>query len=215
MLMALLPPLSTVSSTIDGVTTTSSNPAFLHWTIQDQIILGAINSTHTEKMFTSITQCITSRSAWTILETLFTSQSRAHTMQVHYQMATLKKGSSFVPNYFQRFQSLTDSLASMGQPLNDFEMVAFLLVRLGPNYDPLMMLVTARVEPFSIEEIYDHLLSHELKLEHHQSVIDLSITRAHYAALGGNSLCHSHSSHNYIHRAPPFGQGPSHGNSNR
>jgi hypothetical protein len=49
------PPPSTVSSTIDGVTTTSPNPAFLHWTMQDQIILGAINSTLTEKMLTHVT----------------------------------------------------------------------------------------------------------------------------------------------------------------
>jgi hypothetical protein len=85
------PPPSTVSSTIDGVTITSPNPAFLHWTMQDQIILGAINSTLTEKMLTHVTRCTTSRSAWTTLETLFTSQSRARTMQVHYQLATLKK----------------------------------------------------------------------------------------------------------------------------
>jgi hypothetical protein len=82
--------------------------------MQDQIILGAINSTLTEKMLTHVTRCTTSRSAWTTLETLFTSQSRARTMQVHYQLATLKKGSSSIADYFQRFQSLTDSLATVG-----------------------------------------------------------------------------------------------------
>ncbi|KAG6736242.1 hypothetical protein POTOM_061030 [Populus tomentosa] len=86
-------------------------------------------------------------------------------------------------------------------------MVAFLLVGLGPDYDPFMMPVTARVEPLSMKEIYYHLLSHELRLEHHQSAIDLSITRAHYAAFGGNSFFHSHSGHNSIDGAPPFGQG--------
>jgi hypothetical protein len=82
--------------------------------MQDQIILGAINSTLTEKMLIHVTRCTTSRSAWITLKTLFTSQSRARTMQVHYQLATLKKGSSSVADYFQRFQSLTDSLATVG-----------------------------------------------------------------------------------------------------
>jgi hypothetical protein len=209
------PPPSTVSSTIDGVTITSPNPAFLHWTMQDQIILGAINSTLTEKMLTHVTRCTTSRSAWTTLETLFTSQSRARTMQVHYQLATLKKESSSVADYFQRFQSLTDSLATVGQPVNDFEMVAFLLAGLGPDYDPFVTSVTTRVEPLSGEEIYGHLLSHELRLEHHHSSIDLSVTGAHYAARGANSFRPHRNGYNSILGAPPSGRGPSRPYSNR
>lgn len=143
------------------------------------------------------------------------SQSRARTIQVHYQLATLKKESSSVADYFQQFQSLTDSLATVGQPLNDFEIVAFLLAGLGPDYDPFVASVTTRVEPLSVEEIYDHLLSHELRLKHHQSAIDLSVTGAHYAAYGGNSFCHSRSGHNSILGAPPSGRGLSRGNSNR
>jgi len=32
-------PSTTLSSTIDGITSTQQNPAFLHWTMQDQLIL--------------------------------------------------------------------------------------------------------------------------------------------------------------------------------
>ncbi|KAG6792287.1 hypothetical protein POTOM_001431 [Populus tomentosa] len=156
--MALLPPPPTVSSTIDGVTTTSLNPVFLHWTMQDQIIHGAINSTLTEKMLTHVTPYTTSRSAWTTF-----------------------------------------------QPLNDFEMVAFLLAGIGPNYDPFVILIATRVKPLFMEEIYDHLLYHELRLEHHQSTINLSVTGAHYAAREGNSSRHSRSGHNSILNAPPSG----------
>jgi hypothetical protein len=183
--------------------------------MQDQIILGAINSTLTEKMLIHVTRCTTSRSAWTTLKTLFTSQSRARTMQVHYQLATLKKGSSSVADYFQRFQSLTDSLATVGQPVNDFEMVAFLLAGLGPDYDPFVTSVTTRVEPLSVEEIYGHLLSHELRLEHHHSSIDLFVTGAHYAAHGGNSFRPHCSGYNSILGAPSSGRGPSRPYSNR
>ncbi|KAG6752175.1 hypothetical protein POTOM_044396 [Populus tomentosa] len=100
-------------------------------------------------------------------------------------------------------------------PLNDFEMVAFLLIGLDPDYDPFVMLVTTRVEPLSMEEICGHLLSHELKLEHHQSIINLSVTKPHYAAHGGNSFCHLRSGYNFILGAPPSRWGPSHRNSNR
>jgi hypothetical protein len=77
-------PSPTVTSTKDGVSTTSPNPAFLHWSMQDQLLLGAINSALFEKMLTHVIRCATSRDAWMTLETLFTSQTKTRTMQVHY-----------------------------------------------------------------------------------------------------------------------------------
>lgn len=71
------------------------------------------------------------------------------------------------------------------------------------------MSVTTRVEPLYVEEIYGHLLSHELRLEHHHSSIDLFITKAHYAARGGNSFRPHHSGYNSILGSPPSGKGPS------
>jgi hypothetical protein len=103
----------------DGVTTTSLNPAYLHWTMQDQLILGAITSALSENMISHVARCKTSRSAWTTLETLFVSRSRARTMHVRYQLATLKKGNTSIADYYQKFQSLADSLAAVDQPLNE------------------------------------------------------------------------------------------------
>jgi hypothetical protein len=77
-------------------------------------------------------------------------------MQVHYQLATLKKGDSTVTEYFQKFKSL----AAAGQPLNDFELVSFLLAGLGSEFDPFVTSVTTRVDPLSLEELYAHLLKH-------------------------------------------------------
>jgi hypothetical protein len=168
----------------DGVTTTSLNPAYLHWTMQDQLILGAITSALSENMISHVARCKTSRSAWTTLETLFVSRSRARTMQVRYQLATLKKGNTSIADYYQKFQSLADSLAAVDQPLNESESASFLLARLGPEFDPFVTSATTRVEPLSVEELYGHLLSHELRLEQHNSVLDLSVAGTNYAARG-------------------------------
>ena len=94
-------------------------------------------------------------------------------------------------------------------------MVAFLLAGLGPDYNPFVTSVTTRVEPLSVEEIYGHLLSHELRLEHHYSSIDLSVTGARYAAHGGNSFRPHCSGYNSILGAPSSGRGPSRPYSNR
>jgi hypothetical protein len=64
----------------------------------------------TEKMLTHVTRCTTSKAAWTTLETLFTSHNKARTMQVHFQLAFLKKGNSTIADYFQKFQALVNAL---------------------------------------------------------------------------------------------------------
>jgi len=92
------------------------------------------------------------------------SQTKARTMQVHYQLATLKKGSSSIADYYHTFRTLCDALAVVGQPLNGFEKVSFLLAGLGFDLDPFVTSVTTRAEPLSVDKIYDHLLSHDCAL---------------------------------------------------
>jgi hypothetical protein len=84
---------------------------------------------------------------------------------VRLKLSTLKKGNLSIADYYTYFQTLSDSLATVNQPLTDVEQQAFLLGGLGFEYDPFITSVTTRVEPLSIEEIYGHLLTHELRLE--------------------------------------------------
>ena len=41
-------------------------------------------------------------------------------MQIHYQLATLKKENSSITNYSHQFTSFANTLATIDQPLNDF-----------------------------------------------------------------------------------------------
>lgn len=63
---------------------------------------------------------------------MFTSISRARSMNLHYQLATLKKG-TLILNYFHKFTTLADTLATDDQPLNEFELVSFCLLDLDLN----------------------------------------------------------------------------------
>ena len=70
-----------------------------------------------------------------------------------------------ISDYFQRFKGLVDTLFAASQPLNNFEIVSYLLTGLGPEYDPFVMSVTTCVDPLSFDELYGHLLEHENRLE--------------------------------------------------
>ncbi|GFY97861.1 hypothetical protein Acr_12g0004020 [Actinidia rufa] len=110
-----------LTTTNDADVSTSPNPAYQIWQMQDQIILGAINSTLSEKLLIHVTRYFTSRQAWVALEKMFNSQSRSRTMQVHLQLSTLKKGSSSISDYYHRFQTLIDILVSVGHPIDELE----------------------------------------------------------------------------------------------
>jgi hypothetical protein len=103
--------------TSDAGSQPTLNPEFTTWTSQDQMILSALISFISETILAYVVKCPTSRDVWTTLERMFTAQSRARSMSIHYQLATLRKGDSSITNYFHRFTHLIDTLAAIDQPL--------------------------------------------------------------------------------------------------
>jgi hypothetical protein len=180
-------PSSIISTPSETGATVAPNPAYMAWNLQDQLIIGALTASLTESILSHVVKCTTSHEVWITLQRLFASHEKARTMQVHYQLATLKKGNSSIADYFQRFTGLTDSLAAVDQPINAFEAVSFLLADLGSDYDSFVTSVTTRVEPLAIEEIYGHLLAHEQRLQHHVSsvdVVDVTLAGANFVSRG-------------------------------
>lgn len=113
---------------------------------------------------------------------MFTTTSQAQSMNLHYQLTTLKKGNSSITDYFQKFTSLVDTLSAANQPLNNFKLVSFLLAYLGPEYDSFVMSITTRVDLVSLEDLYGNMLAHELWLEQHQLSVDSNLADANMAS---------------------------------
>jgi hypothetical protein len=144
-------------------------------------------SSLSETILAHVVKCSTSHDVWLTLERMFTSHSHARIMQIHYQLATLRKGDSPIADYFHRFTNLADTLAAVDHPLNDIEMISFLLAGLGSDYDSFVTSVNTRVEPLSLEDLYGHLLVHELRLIQNQPSVDLSVATANYAQKGSSN----------------------------
>ena len=126
---------------------------------------------------------------------MFTAHSRARSMNIHYQLATLKKGDSSIANYFHKFTHLTDTLVTVDQPLPTHEALSFLLAGLGSDYDSLVTSVKTQFHPMSLDDLYGHMLSHELHLAQHQPTVDLSnvsanFTNKSYSTHGGRGGRH-------------------------
>ncbi len=58
--------------------------------------------------------------------------------------------------------------------MNDFESVSYLLAGLESEYDPIVPSVTTHLDPLSLDELYGHLLAHEMRIEQQLSAFDLA-----------------------------------------
>lgn len=81
------------------------------------MIPSAFISSLSEGVLPHVVGLNSSREVWLTLEKRFSSQSQAHIMQTRYRLATLKKGSRPIADYFQKAQSLAHMLAAISQPL--------------------------------------------------------------------------------------------------
>jgi hypothetical protein len=164
------PPSPQVSTSPNGTLTVSTDPDTLWWLRQDQLILSMLMSSISDDMLPQVLGCKTAQELWKTLDRTFTSESQARVLNLRLQLTTAKKGNLSVSEHFHKIKHISATLAAAGHPVSDFEFTAYLLVGLGPEYDPFVTSVTTRVEPLSMDTLFGHLLAHESRIaQHHQS----------------------------------------------
>ena len=150
------------------------------------MILSALISFLSENVLAYVVKCTTSREVWLTLKQMFTAHSWAQVMNIHYHLSTLKKGDSSIAHYFHKFTGLIATLAAIDKPLTEEEQVSFLLADVGSEFEFFVTTVQMRTNLLSIEALYGHILSHELRLAQAQPKVDLSLAGAHFASRGGS-----------------------------
>jgi uncharacterized membrane protein YgcG len=145
------------------------NPAYSAWVAQDQAVLGYLLSSLTRETLLHVSRCKTSAQAWSTLANLYSSQSRAHSVNKRIALATTKKNQLFVSDYYAKMCHYADELAASGTALRDDELVAYLLAGLDAEYNSVFTAVVARVDPITPSELYAQLLSFEqhMQLQEH------------------------------------------------
>jgi hypothetical protein len=196
---------SSSTSTSAALDANLPNPAYPLWYQQDKIVLTALISSLSENILVHVYGLHTSRDVWLALEKMFASQSKARVLQSRLQLTTLKKGPMSIPDYFQKAQALSQSLAIIDEPLKDSELISYILAGLGPEYDSLVTTVSTRIDPITIDDLYGYLLTHEQRLEHFHSAGDSSILTANVAQRN-NSNAGKYQRNSSPHSGQSFGR---------
>lgn len=125
---------------------------------------------------------MTSRDAWSTLQTSSASQSTARSMQIRRQLGELKKRDLPASVFFQQVKTLADTLSSIGQPLRHEEFTSYVLNGLDGDYDSLVEVVNGRDLPMPPRDLYARLLSTEQRIEARRSADIYSATPSANAA---------------------------------
>jgi hypothetical protein len=131
----------------------------------DQALLGFLFSSLTRDVLMGVTTFKTSAEAWSALDGMFASPTRACIIIIHIALATTKKGTMTMSEYFSKMKTHADEMASSGQPLGDEEFVAYVLTGLDEErYNALVSSSVTRVEPIKSSELYSQKLSYEQRV---------------------------------------------------
>jgi hypothetical protein len=117
-----------------------------------------------------VTTAESSVKVWHALEGMYASPTRARTVNIHIVLATMKKGTTTMAEYYSKMKSYADDLASSGQPLGDEEFVAYVLTGMDEDcYNQLVSSVVARAEPITPPNLYSQMLSYEHRVDRQSS----------------------------------------------
>lgn len=120
-------------------------------------------------MFGHVVYCSTSLEVWNTLEDLFTTSSKARTLQLRFQLQSLKKGNLSIHDYMLKMRSLAKNMSAAGQLISDDELILYILGGLGHEYDSVVVNLTSRHDQVTLPEVQFMLQSQEMRLEQFNS----------------------------------------------
>ncbi|XP_021321744.1 uncharacterized protein LOC110437591 [Sorghum bicolor] len=141
------------------------NPEFKKWVAQDQQVLSYLLGSLSREIGSQITTVMTAVEAWTAIQALHASQSRARIISTRMALSNASKGASTISEFFTKMKALGDEMASAVRKLEDEELISYILTGLDHEFDPVVTAVAARVEPITVNELYAQLVSFEQRME--------------------------------------------------
>ena len=92
---------------------------------------------------------------------MFSSSTRAHTVQILVKLAMSKKRDLSAADHFRKIKDLATELVTTNSALLDDDVIAYLLGGLGPDYDPFVTSMTKKSEALTLDDVFVHLMTFE------------------------------------------------------
>lgn len=168
--MAEPPAVLTTETDVAGKKEISStpNPAHVLWYTQDQQVLTFLLASLSRDVLLQVHSLASATGVWTVIQQMFASHSRARHIQLSGQLSNTKKGDSPVAIYFTKMKGFADEMAAAGKPIDDDELVSYILQGLDSDYNPYVAALSSRPEAdqkIGLTELFSLLNTAEARID--------------------------------------------------
>jgi hypothetical protein len=84
----------------------------------------------------------TAAELWTSLHNMFAAQNRGNSINIRFQLSNTKRNGSSAVEYYHKMIMLADTMANIGQPMADEEVIGYILAGLGDEFKDLTTAIT-------------------------------------------------------------------------
>lgn len=152
----------------DGKDSTEPNPLHPIWVREDQQVLGYLLNNLSKEVLVQVTAITTTHALWTTLAAMFSSQSLSRVNNIRTALLHAQKGTQPVATFFAHMRGLADELAAAGKPLQDDEIVSYIIHALDMEYQPLVSALDARTSPVTLDELFTMLSNFDQRMALYQ-----------------------------------------------
>jgi hypothetical protein len=98
---------------------------------------------------------------WRAIEEMFAAQSEAKVTNLPVALANTKKLQMTTSEFLSKIQGFADELVAAGHPLQDMQLVSYILAGLGADYNALDAALGVVTTPIFLSQLYSHIYSYD------------------------------------------------------
>ncbi|KAK1644724.1 hypothetical protein QYE76_062529 [Lolium multiflorum] len=127
----------------NGKKVTIQNPNYASWIARDQQVLRWLLNALSPDVLTHVIGLETSAEVWEALNSHVSASSKSRVQHLRTALVETKKNTMSVEKYFSKMKTIAQELAAAGKPIDDDELVWYVLKNLGGEYNNLITAVRA------------------------------------------------------------------------
>ncbi|XP_071683505.1 uncharacterized protein [Lolium perenne] len=139
------------------------NPAYDTWIVRDQQVLRFLLNSLSPDILSHVLSAESSAEAWSMIDAMFKTAARSKTQHLRSQLNDTKKLSMSADDYFTKMKGFASELAAIGKPLDDDELVGYLLRGLDKDhYNSLITNINGKSDT-TLDEFFGQLSSYDMR----------------------------------------------------